>query len=67
MRSPEPPLQNLSESIRFAVVGHVRSYILIDRQDSRAVVYVPRDSSLFGCRRGCSEERVGPGWRTKIF
>ena len=64
---PVAEIQNLSESIGLAVFGHVRSCILIVRRDSRAILYVPRDLSLFGCRRGCSEERVDPGRRSKIF
>ena len=60
-------IQNLSESIKLAVFGHVRSYILIIRRDSRAILYIPRDLSLFGCRRGCSEERVGPDGEIKSF
>ena len=49
VRSPEPPLKNLSESIRLAFFGHVRSYILIVRRDERASLYIPRDlSRLFG-------------------
>ena len=60
-------IQNLSESIRLVVFGHVRSYILIVRRDSCAILYIPRDLCCFGCRNGCSEERVDPGRRTKIF
>ena len=48
---PRAEIQNLSGSIRLPVFGHVRSYIAIVRRDSRAISYVPRDLSLFGCRR----------------
>ena len=47
--------------------GHARSYMLIDRQGSCAILNIPRDLSLFDCRRGCSEKRVDPGRRSKIF
>ena len=57
---PGAEIQNLSESIRLAIFGHVRSYILMVRRDSRAVLYVPCDLSLFACRRGYSEERIDP-------
>ena len=35
---PGAEIQNLSESIRLAVFGHARSYILIIRRDSRAIL-----------------------------
>ena len=55
-------IQNLAESNRLAVFGHVTSsYILIVGRDSRALLYIPCDLSLFGCRRGCSEEHVDSG------
>ena len=54
---------NLSESVRLAVFGHVRSCILIAHRASRAILYDPRDLSL-GCQCGCSLERADPGRRT---
>ena len=44
-------IQNLSESLRLAVFDHERSYILIDRGDSRAILYIPRDLFLFDYQR----------------
>ena len=67
MRSPVLPLQNLSESIRLVIFDHVRSYILIIRRISHAILYIPRNLSFFGCRRGYIEERVDPGRRIQIF
>ena len=61
-------IQNLSESTSLAIVGHVRSFILIIRRQSHAVAFVPRDLSIsLRYRRGYSEECVDPGRRTKIF
>ena len=49
---PGAEIQNLSESIRLAVFGHVRSCMWIVCRESRAIVHVPRELSLFGCWRG---------------
>ena len=54
MRSPELSFQNLAESIRLVVFGYVRSYILIDRRDARANIYIPNELSFFDYRRGYS-------------
>ena len=48
---PGAEIYNLSESIYLVVFGHVRSYILIICRDSRAILDIPRDLSLFVCRR----------------
>ena len=43
----------------------MRTSILIDRRDSRAILHISRDISLFECRRDYLEERGDP--RRKII
>ena len=61
-----PEIQNHSESSRLVVFSHMRSYILIIRQNSCANLYISWDFSLFEYNRDYSEEFVDPRRNIKI-